>query len=185
MKKALLLHGTDGDSTVNWFPWLSAQLKNDGWDVWSPDLPNAHTPNITAYNDYLFGHQKFDFDKDTVIIGHSSGAVAALGLLQALQSAQIVKQCILIGAFRDDLGWDNLGGLFEKPFDYEKIKKQCESFLFIHSDNDPYCPLDHAEYLSQMVDGELKIIPDQKHFSYETDPKYNEFPELLKTINSL
>ncbi len=87
----------------------------------------------------------------------------------------------MIGSFKDDLGWPNLSGLFVKPFDFSKIKQRSKSFVFIHSDNDPYCPLDHAEYLSNELGGELKVIPGQKHFSEETDPKYSTFP-LLKDI---
>lgn len=51
----------------------------------------------------------------------------------------------------------------------------------MHSDNDPYCPLEHAEYLSNELNGEFKVIFGQKHFSEKTDPKYSTFP-LLKNI---
>lgn len=42
-------------------------------------------------------------------------------------------------------------------------------------------PLEHAEYLAKELGGELKVIPGQKHFSRETDPKYTTFP-LLKEL---
>lgn len=180
MRKALLLHGTSGNSRSNWLPWLKTELEQAEWEVWTPDLPNADEPNITRYNNYLLS-SKWDFDDETVIIGHSSGAVAALGLLQALPKNTSVKQCILIGSFKDDLGWKNLGGLFEEPFDFEIIKQHCPSFLLIHSDNDPYCPLEHAEYLADKLEGVLRIESGQKHFSEETDPKYTSFP-LLKSL---
>jgi predicted alpha/beta hydrolase family esterase len=80
------------------------------------------------------------------------------------------------------LGWSTLGGLFEKPFDFEKIKEHSQKFLSIHSDDDPYFPLEHAQFLASRLDGELKLIPGQKHFSEETDPKYTEFPALLEIL---
>jgi predicted alpha/beta hydrolase family esterase len=180
MKKALLLHGTSGSSDSNWLPWLKAELENAGWEVWAPDLPNADEPNIKSYNKYLLS-RKWVFDDETIIIGHSSGAVAALGLLQVLPANTTIKQCVLVGSFKDDLGWTNLGGLFEEPFDFDGIKKHCSNFLLIHSDNDPYCPLEHAQYLAKELDGTLRLEPGQKHFSEETDPKYISFP-LLKSI---
>ena len=181
MKKALILHGTSSNSNSNWFPWLKAGLENAGWKVWVPDLPNSDEPNVERYNKHIFENNDWSFDDETVLIGHSSGAVEVLGLLQELDENMVVKQSILIGSFKDDLGWPNLGGLFVKPFDFAKIKQRSKSFVFIHSDNDPYCPLDHAEYLCKELSGELKVLPGQKHFSEETDPRYTTFP-LLKDI---
>jgi predicted alpha/beta hydrolase family esterase len=77
------------------------------------------------------------------------------------------------------LGWPSLSGLFEAPYDYDKIRRNASQFTLFHSNDDPYCPLDHAEYLAEKLDGELHIQPGQKHFSIETDPKYTTFP-LLK-----
>lgn len=182
MNKVLILHGTSGNSQSNWFPWLKEQLEAKGWQVWVPDLPGADHPNVKRYNEYIFQNQPWEFDEDTVIIGHSSGAVEALGLLQALPENERVKKCILIGSFKNNLDWPNLDGLFEEPFDFAKIKTHAGEFLFIHSDNDPYCPLNHAEYLAEQVGGELKVMPGQKHFSEETDPKYTKFPEILEEL---
>lgn len=182
MKQAFLLHGTDDNAHSNWLPWLANELTNAGWRVWVPDLPQSHEPNIARYNEYIFTHAPWEFDDQTVIIGHSSGAVEVLGLLQQLPENVVIKQAILVGSFKDDLGWPNLGGLFEKPFDFDVIRHHAQSFLFIHSDNDPYCPLDHAKYLSEKLHGKLMVIPGQKHFSIGTDEKYIKFPLLAEIL---
>jgi len=184
MKKALLLHGTDGSSQSNWLPWLKVELEAQGWTVWVPDLPQSDRPNIQRYNDFIFAHMPWEFDSDTYIVGHSSGAVEALGLLQAFTDDTVIAESILIGSFMDDLGWDSLSGLFEKPFEYDVIRARCRTFTFIHSDDDPYCPLPHAEYLSEKLNGELKVISGQKHFSTGTDPKYTTFPLLRDLLLS-
>lgn len=179
MRKALLLHGTDGSSSSNWLPWLKEELESAGWQVWTPDLPQAEQPHIGRYNEHIFANKDWVFDNETVIVGHSSGALAALGILQTLPENTQVKEAILIGSFKDDLEWPNLKGLFETPYDYDTIRRRAGQFTFFHSNDDPYCPLDHAEYLAQQLGGELHIHPGQKHFSAETDPKYTTFP-LLK-----
>lgn len=183
MKNALILHGTDGHSKENWFDWLKVQLQINGWETWVPDLPGANKPNIDKYNEFIFANKDWQFNKDSIIIGHSSGAVAILGLLQALPEDVKVDTCYLIGSFRNDLKWDALSDLFLKPFDFEKIKTKAKKFVFIHSDNDPYCPLEHAEYLSKKLNGELIVKPGQKHFSVGTmGESYNQFPDLLNLI---
>lgn len=178
MRNALILHGTDSDSSANWFPWLKNELGMMGYKVWVPNLPHAEQPNIERYNKFLLSNSDWVFDSDSVIIGHSSGAVEILGLLQVLSDDVVINKCILVGSFIDDLGWDSLKELFLNPFDFDKIKKHANEFIFIHSDNDPYCPLEHAEYLSQKVGGKLILIKGQGHFSGENV----EIPEILEEL---
>jgi uncharacterized protein len=182
MKKALILHNTSGSPLSNWYLWLQRELETLGWAVWVPQLPDADNPNITNYNTVLLQREDWLGGGETVIIGHSSGSVAALGLLQKLSGNSQIATCYLIGSFKDDLGWPNLGGLFTEPFDFDRIKSRCGQFVFLHSDDDPYCPLEHAKYLADKLDGELIVQPGQKHFSEETDPKYTTFPFLLDLV---
>lgn len=183
MKNALILHGTNGNSQENWFPWLNQELESRGYKIWVPDLPDADKPNIQRYNQFLLSNKDWSFNEETVLIGHSSGAVAILGLLQALPENVVINACYLVGSFKDDLGWDALKELFVEPFDFDVIKKKFRLFYFIHSDNDPYCPLSHAEYLHDKIGGDLIILPGQKHFSVGTfGEAYRQFPYLLNHI---
>lgn len=183
MKNALVLHGTDSNSKENWFEWLKIELEKKDWLVWSPDLPQSDKPNIERYNQFILNNKDWKFGKDSIIIGHSSGAVAILGLLQNLPDGIQVDSCYLVSAFKNDLDWDALNELFVTEFDFEKIKNKAKHFVFIHSDNDPYCPLEHAEFLSKNLGGELIVKKGQKHFSVSTMGKiYEKFPFLFKEI---
>lgn len=182
MKNVLILHGTANNSQGNWFPWLKRELEKRGYRVWSPDLPEADKPNIKNYNNYILSNSKWKFNEKSVLIGHSSGAVAILGLLQHLPKNITVDTCILVSSFKDNLGLKNLNGLFEKPFNFKKIKKHAKHFIFIHSDNDPYCPLSHAKYLARKTGGKLIIKKGQGHFNLEKSKQYKRFPLLLKLL---
>jgi predicted alpha/beta hydrolase family esterase len=190
MKTALILHGTNATSQSHWFPWLKSELEGEGYSVWLPDLPNTHKPNIELNTKVLLSTKYdsrncpmgWDYHDDTLIVGHSSGAVVILGLLQAMPANVQVGTCIFVGAFKNDLGWDSLKELFITPFDFETIKTKAKKFIFVHSDTDPYCPLEHAEYLSGKLGGELIVLPGQGHFNIESNPKYVKFPKLLEII---
>jgi len=182
MKNALILHGTGSNSQGNWFPWLKDKLENLGYTVWVPDLPRSNEPNIERYNQYIFANKNWSFNKESILVGHSSGAVATLGLLQSLPNDQKVKACFLISAFKNDLGWDSLDGLFKKPFNYKKIRKKASKFILLHSDDDPYCPLFHAKYITRKLDGKLIVKKGQGHFNLEKNSEYKQFPFLLETI---
>lgn len=179
------MHGTDADHTYNWFPWLKTELEKIGYEVWVPDLPRADRPNIQRYNDLLLS-RGWDF-QDNLIVGHSSGSVAILGLLQALPDDTTIDTAVLVGSFtkrlpESDPSWDMLRELFDKPFDFEAIKRKAQHFIFVHSDNDPYCPLEQARELHSKVGGEFVLLPGLGHFTQKLDPRLDKFPELLDVI---
>lgn len=183
MTKYLILHGTNASPDDNWFMWLKGKLIGKGHQVWLPHLPNSKEPNSETYANFLLSNKDFVIDSETVIIGHSSGAVETLRLLEKIDVT--IKAAILVSAFKDDLGWGALAGLFQSPFDFETIKLHCDKFIFVHSDNDPYVPLEHAEYLSERLNAELTIVEGQGHFNTESSPDYKQFPQLIEILRSI
>lgn len=184
MAKFLILHGLSASPEANWFMWLKGKLIGMGHEVWLPQLPNPEKPNTKTYNDFLIGNKDFVIDSETVLIGHSAGAVEILSLLGHLPEKTIVNAAILVSAFKDNLGWDALEELFIEPFDFENIKSHCNRFILLHSDNDPYVPIEHAQYLRAKLGGELIVVEGQGHFNTEFSPDYKQFPELLELIES-
>lgn len=182
--KILLLHGTGGNHESSWFPWLKAELEMLGHDVWVPDLPQADTPSIKRYNKFLLD-RNWDFD-NSIIVGHSSGSVAIMGLLTELPKDVTINTAILIGTFTERLSdspsWGMLKELFTEPFDYEAIRQKAKQFIFIHSEDDPYCPIEQAEEVHAKLGGEFIRYTDKGHFSRHLDPQFEKFPELLELI---
>lgn len=162
------------------FLGLRKRLKKRGYKVWVPDLPDADCPNTKKYLKHI--SLSWQFDKDSIVVGHSSGAVAIFGLLQNLPEDVVIKKAILVSAFKDNLGWDALNGLFEEPFNWEKIKNHTKKIILFHSDNDPYVPLSHAQYLKEKLEAELIVKKGQGHFNLEVGPQYKRFPELLEKV---
>ncbi len=185
MKRAVILHGTDGTPTSNWLPWLKAELEKRGHEVWTPQLPDADAPNAQKYTKFLLG-SGWDF-QDNLMIGHSSGGVEILHLLRHLPQNVRLKTAVLAGAFSqvlaDEPDWAQLKGLFEEPFDFAKITSKADKFLFVHGDNDPWCNPNQAELLAQKVGAEFVLVPGGQHFSTALDPAYTKFPELVELLD--
>jgi hypothetical protein len=182
MKNVLILHGTDCNSQKHWLPWLKEECEKRGYKVWVPSLPRADKPNIERYNDFIF--PKWKFNKDTIIVGHSSGSVAILGVLEQLPKSVVINKAILVGGFTDDMDYEPVKEMFVKPFNWKKIKTKARKFIFFHSDNDPYVPLRYGEKFRDLLSGELIVMKGQAHFSTTTYPgdRYFKFPELLEKI---
>ncbi len=183
MKNTLILHGTGGNPKENWFDWLRLELEKQNHKVWVPQLPNSEEPNIERYNKFILNNKDWEFNSESILVGHSSGAVEILGLLEALPEGTVLDTCYLVGVFENDLGWNALNGLFREPFNFKTIKNKSKRFILIHSDNDPYIPLEQAKNIREKLDGVLILLRGQKHFSVSTaGNKYKRFPFLLDLI---
>lgn len=185
MAKFLILHGTGATPESNWFMWLKGILIGQGHAVWLPQLPGADKPDAETYTKFLLSNNDFTYDDQTIIIGHSSGSVEALYLLQHLPKTTAIKAAILVSAFRDDLNWDSLKGLFKEPYNFDTIKEHCQRFVFVHSDDDPYVPIEQAEFLAIETGGELLTFEGQGHFNTELSPDYKQFSKLLDIIKDI
>lgn len=184
MKRAVILHGTGGSPSENWFPWLKTELEKLGYEVYVPELPNNHTPNRHVYNDFLLA-SGWNFSGN-LVIGHSSGAVSILNLLADNRFPKI-DTGILVGAWakmeETDLDREQFKDLFPEPnFDFSAIKSKAGKFIFVHSSDDPYCPIDQARYLCKELSGEFIEFKGMGHFTTSLDPRFSEFPELLDII---
>lgn len=185
MTNFLILHGTDATPQSNWFMWLKGVLIGQGYKVWLPQLPGADKPDADVYTKFLLSNDKFIYDDQTIIIGHSSGSVEALHLLQHLPKTTIIKAVVLVSAFKDDLGRESLKGLFKQPYDFGLIKEHCQQFIYIHSDDDPYVPIEQAEILAEQTGGKLIKFEGRGHFNTELNPSIRQFPELLDIIEEI
>ena len=184
MKNALILHGTDFDKNEkqrlnNWFPWLKKELTEIGYSVWLPELPQARQPDLNRYWNFL---KKFNFNSETILIGHSSGGAMVFGLLHKLPSKQKIKLAISVAGFYKDEGWE-CEGLFTESYDWKKIRKQANKIYVIWSPGDPYVKKYHTDYFCEKLKIRPTIFPESGHFNLEEGEKFRRFPALLKIIS--
>lgn len=101
MKDVLILHGAGNNSQGNWLPWLKVELEKKGYKVWSPDLPNSDTPVLKGWLDTIFSNKEWEFNEESIIVGHSSGATLTLRVLENLPEGAKINKAILVAGFID------------------------------------------------------------------------------------
>ncbi len=183
MKRAVILHAMEQTGKGHWYPWLKAQLEMRGYEVWVPDLPNADHPDTVEMTRFLLSNTHWNF-QDNLIIGHSSGSVELLYLLQALPEDTTVQTAVMVSAFDHVLpGMEaQHDRMFTTPLNLNKVKERAGLLLFVHGDDDPWCPIDDARDLCRQVEGDFIVVPGGKHFSTSLDPAYTSFPKLLEIL---
>lgn len=180
MKRAVILHGTMGSPVGNWFRWLETMLKSRGYKVWLPTLPHAEQPSLSEWIEFVGNNSPFPLDEDVLIIGHSSGAI--LGLL-LLQSGFTVGAFVGVSIFLDNsLQWDPNNRLFDVPFIWDKLTNTTTRRIIINSETDPYVPIEQAKTIAKNTNTELLVIPKQGHFNLEQSEDYKQFPKLIEIL---
>lgn len=184
---AVLLHGTSGNTTQHWFPWIKNELEQSGYEVFAPNLPNNDTPNKDTYEAFLRS-SGWDFT-DNILIGHSSGATTILNLLSS-EWFPHVKAAVLIGTFLNEkltksVEWYVAGqfdNLFLPEYDPQILKAKADKYYFVHGDNDPYCDINDAKKLSDEVGGVFITIPQGHHLGGSSG--FIELPELSNALHN-
>lgn len=175
--RIILIHG-NGGSTVNdnWFPYVRKELENLGIDVIARTFPD----NVLARQKYWIPFLKNELkaDENTIIIGHSSGAVAAMRFAEKNK----IYGSILIGACYTDLGEEDekISGYYEAPWNWEAIKNNQNWIVQFASIDDPYINIEEPRFIHNKLSTEYFEFKDQGHFS--RDIGKIEFPELVEVI---
>jgi len=180
MKNACIFHGSGSSPEHFWFPYVKKELEKIGYSVWVPQLPDANNPNLETQLPFVLN---WEYDNDTVLIGHSAGCPLILSLLENINTK--IKMIILVGGFIDcDINVPK--PILQDKYDWEKIKNNCEKFIFINSDNDPWgCDDKQGRKMFDNLGGELIIRHGEGHMGSESfNQPYKEFPLIVNLVKS-
>lgn len=184
--KALIIHGYNGTNQGNWFPWLKAELEKKGWSVDVPNLPNTEKPQRTEQLSTLtdiWNPQLSLANEKKVLIGHSLGGSLLLTMLEQ-DWKNPIDMAVIVASTSHEVHPIELENYFTKPYDFEKIKKNCKKFILIFSDNDPYISAETGPYYQHQLgeNAELFMIHSAGHFMKRDG--YEEFPLILSSITN-
>jgi len=181
MKNVAIFHGTGGTPEHFWFPYLKTELEKQEYEVWVPQLPDTDKPDIEKWLPFVL--EKGDFNKKSILVGHSAGCPLILSLLEKFDEP--IHQVILVSGFTEPLD-ENPEPILQEKYDWGKIKSNANSFYFINSDNDPWgCDDTAGRKLFDKLGGNLIIRHGEGHMgSSSFNQPYTKFPLILKLIEA-
>jgi uncharacterized protein len=175
--KIIFLHGNGNSSPQdNWFPYAKAEFEKMGLTVVAEQLPDADLARSSFWLPFLKDILKAD--ENSVLIGHSSGAVASMRFAEQHK----VLGSVLIGAMHTDLGIEKerLSGYYEKPWKWDQIKNNQQWILQFASTDDPWIPIEEPRHIHTHLQTEYFEFNDQGHFG--GDYHKQAFPELIDAV---
>lgn len=177
MKRVVVIHGNGGGTGKDaWYPWLKAELSKLGVTCNTPDMPDAVEAKASIWLPYI--QDILQADDNTILVGHSSGAVAAMRYAETHK----LSGSVLVGAYYTDLGYDDekAAGYFDTPWNWDSIKANQPWIAIFASTDDPYIPIAEPQFMRDKLKAEYHEFTDQGHFGMPK-PKL-EFPELLTIL---
>jgi predicted alpha/beta hydrolase family esterase len=179
LERAIIVHGWEGHPEDAWFPWLKKELEKLGMEVEVPQMPDTDNPSLGKWLMHL---EKVvgDPDENLVIIGHSLANITTLRFLEGLPEGKRIGKLVMVGGYTDDLGYKEFDSFFQTPIEWDKIKQHCRDFVAIHSDNDQYVPLKHADIFKERLGAKVIIEHDKRHMGPED--KLMELPSALESV---
>jgi len=178
---ATIVHGTGGSPQGNWFPWLALELNGLGIPTTVPQMPTPDRQSLSGWLD-AFREQCPLLTRESILIGHSCGAVLCMRLLERIDTP--VKALVLVAPPYKAIGRadiDSLNASFlEDPFDWAKIRANAGHLFYLMGDNDQYVPQEQLLAIAEGLGTEPIIIPGGGHLNAETG--YIKFPLLLNLL---
>jgi len=179
MKRVIIVHCWDGYPKKHWYSWLKKELEKKGFAVELPAMPETAEPTLKKWLPYL---QKTigEADEDTYLVGHSLGCITILHYLENLPKGKRIGGTVLVAGFSEPIGYDELKSFFAKKVDYKKVKRSANKFVLIHSDNDPYVPMERGTLMEAKLGAKLLVMRKAGHVT--TQAGYKQLPQALKAV---
>lgn len=175
--RAVIVPG-NGDGNVrnsNWYAWLEEKLIEDPVfdEVVLRDMPDPVAARRSKWLPFMV--DDLGANERTVVIGHSSGAVAAMRLLETHK----LHGVLLVSACHTDLGdlGERASGYYPPsggPWKWGDIRRNAGGNIrILHSDNDPFIPLEEAEHVADSLSVALQVEPGRSHFFKPCDALFD------------
>jgi predicted alpha/beta hydrolase family esterase len=186
MKNTIILHGGPSKqeyydpqapsmSNAHWIPWLQGQLLKNDITTATPEVPWAYDRNWKVWKREV---ERFDIGKETILIGHSTGAGFFVKYL-SINPELYVDKLILVAP------WLDPDKKFTKNFfdDFvidPRLAKRTSGVTMFYSKQDNTSGVQKTVGILKETIKNIKVkeFPNYGHFCFE-DMHTNKFPELL------
>mmetsp|Transcript_32486 Transcript_32486/g.73637 ORF Transcript_32486/g.73637 Transcript_32486/m.73637 type:complete len:342 (+) Transcript_32486:99-1124(+) len=180
LRRCVIAPGNGCTSTrgSNWYGWLEEQLCKEGLfeEVLCRDFPDPYDARRSIWLPFL--RDELRVGPDTVLVGHSSGAEAAMRFAEE----NPVGGLVLVAACHSDLGDDGerASGYYPPSggeWQWASIRRNAGWVVQFHSQDDPLVPVDEGRSVAKELCSDYHELEGHSHF-------FEPFEEILRTLRA-
>jgi len=163
---------------ANWYCAVAAELRDSyGCDVRVRSMPDPDEAKREIWLPFILN--ELGADENTVLIGHSSGAVAAMRLLEDHK----LKGAVLVSGCHTDLGTESeaISNYYPRadgsnPWRWDAIKANAGWIVQLHSKDDPFIDVSEARFVAQQTGSEYVEHENRGHYM---EPKLPDVVDIV------
>ncbi|ORY06970.1 alpha/beta-hydrolase [Basidiobolus meristosporus CBS 931.73] len=167
-------NGCENPQEAIWYSWVMEKLKKHvTGETILRQFPDYELCKESIWLPFL--KQEIGVDENFILIGHSTGAIAALRYAEKYK----VKGIVLVSAYHTDLGdeWEAKSEYFSKEWHWDSIRNNSDWIIQFGSPDDSLVPIAEQRYVHEQVDSEYYELEERGHFVDD-----NDFPELVEKV---
>lgn len=181
MKTAYIFHDSFSDPFGEWYPWMKTTLEGMGYLVIVPKFPSPAGQSYESWKVVIKNYIE-TFDTETLLIGHGTGAVFAMRLVE--NALVKIRGLFIIAGYGEpigNIGYDRINKTFYEPeLDWKKVIAHTSLIRIYAGENDPFVPRTITERLAQNLGEIIETIPEGGHLG-----KAAGFTELVVVASSI
>jgi predicted alpha/beta hydrolase family esterase len=187
MSTIVVSHGYGASDDSVWFPYLKAALEIQGHQVDIPCLPDSTAPRLEPWRAALADRVEKATARDTVVVGHSIGAVTVLRLLEShdVDRDGVFAGVVLVAAPAwVPPGYDSLAEFFAEPFDWALLRRAARRYRLLTAVDDPVLmpqPVDHVKDLVAGLAATAVVTATGAHFGATPDD-HIDLPQAVQLV---
>jgi predicted alpha/beta hydrolase family esterase len=161
---------------ANWYATAAAALRSrfgESIEVICETMPDPDVAQRSIWLPHM--SRVFRCDEQTLVVGHSSGAVAAMRFLETAKLGAVV----LVSAYLTDGGneCERASGYFEDDWKFATQKQNClRRIVQFGSTDDPFLPIEEQDLISAQLGATYHRFDHRGHFMTR------QFPDLVLEI---
>lgn len=159
----------------NWYGWMFNELGQLGVNCVMKNMPDPVLARESVWIPFMRNELKCG--EDTIIIGHSSGAEAAMRYAEKYAVHGIILVSACVTDLEDET--ERQSGYYNRSWDWTAIKNNVNVIVQFGSTDDPFIPWSEQEQVAKGLQSDFHKFTDRGHFMN------SQFPELLKVVKSL
>ena len=164
-------NGRGNPTTDHWFPYLKKEFEKKDFEVIAREFPDSFLARQSKWLPFI---KELGVDENTILVGHSSGAIAAM---RYAEQSKILGS-VLVSGYHSDLGspMEIASGYFKKPWDWQAIKNNQKFIIQFNSSDDDFIPIEEARLVHEKLDSDYTEFSDRGHFFQKN------FPEIVEKV---
>jgi predicted alpha/beta hydrolase family esterase len=138
LTKVVIVPGNgEGCASANFYPTLASSLRAAGFPVELREMPDPGTARESIWLPFIT--DVLHADENTLLVGHSSGAVAGLRLAENVRLGALV----VVSVTPTDLGDANerASGYYNRDWQWARIRANVPTVAMFASLDDPFIPI--------------------------------------------